>query len=152
MMGNIPHEDKQVNLMAGEQYTEEYQKINPLNKVPTLIDGSFHLGESSAIAKYLCTTNKEGFSQCLYPEDLKERAEVDSLLDWVQSKLYPLQADSLESLMMFKAQGKPRPEALGEFFQVKEKKAFNEFSILLGKKEGQYLCGDKVTLADLSAF
>ena len=31
----------------------EYQKINPLGKIPTLVDGDLTLGDSKVICKYL---------------------------------------------------------------------------------------------------
>src|SRR3990167_637870 len=50
---NIEHESKIVNLMTGEQKSEEYKKINPHQKVPALLDGDLNLYESLAIIRYL---------------------------------------------------------------------------------------------------
>src|SRR3990167_10778014 len=50
---NIEHESKIVNLLTGEQKSEEYKKINPHQKVPALLDGDLNLYESLAIIRYL---------------------------------------------------------------------------------------------------
>lgn len=53
---NLPYEAKYFDFSKGEQNSEEYKKINPNRRVPTIIDHSnsdFTLWESSAIVKYL---------------------------------------------------------------------------------------------------
>lgn len=71
-------EIKEVDLVSGEQHGEEFKKLNPLAKVPVLIDGDFVLGESRAIMAYLVATRKAGSD--LYPTDPKLRALVDQRL------------------------------------------------------------------------
>lgn len=53
---------------------EEYQKINPLGKIPTLQDGDFVLGDSKVICRYLDAAYPE---VPLYPADEKQRAQAD---------------------------------------------------------------------------
>jgi len=52
----------------------EYQKINPLGKVPTLVDGDFTLGDSKVICRYLESAYPE---PALYPTALQDRAMAD---------------------------------------------------------------------------
>jgi glutathione S-transferase len=62
-----------VNLMTGENRTEEFRKMTPAGKVPVLEhDGEF-LFESGAICRYVASTEKSP----LYPADKLERARVD---------------------------------------------------------------------------
>ena len=52
----IPYEVHVVNLMAGEQKTPEYLKLNPNGRIPTIVDreeGGFPVFESGAIMIYL---------------------------------------------------------------------------------------------------
>ncbi len=48
-----PYEVEQLDLRAGDQLKPEYLAINPMGKVPTLIDGDVVVSEVSAICCYL---------------------------------------------------------------------------------------------------
>ncbi|XP_060699861.1 glutathione S-transferase theta-1-like [Hemiscyllium ocellatum] len=77
---NIVFEFKQVNLFTGQQYSEDFGKVNPLRLVPALKDGDFTMGESVAILKYLACKYKT--PDPWYPADLQRRARVDEYLAW----------------------------------------------------------------------
>ncbi|MCB1686959.1 MAG: glutathione S-transferase family protein [Halioglobus sp.] len=53
---------------------KDYLKINPLGKVPTLVDGDLTLGDSKVICRYLEAAYPE---PALYPSELKEKAMAD---------------------------------------------------------------------------
>jgi glutathione S-transferase len=80
----LPIEEKVVDLMTGEHMKPDYAAINPCMQVPTLVEGDWHLRESSAILKYLASR----FDLPEYPKDLKERANVDAAMDWFNTSLY----------------------------------------------------------------
>ena len=80
---DIPYQFHHINLGAGEQRQPEYQRINPLGKVPAINDDGFTLGESNAIIRYLADKNQS----TLYPQELKERAVVDQWLDYVSQHI-----------------------------------------------------------------
>ena len=84
MDNNLPVEEEVVDLMTGAHHQEPYVSINPSRQVPTLVDGEFVLGESSAILKYLA----EKFDLAAYPKDLKKRARVNELMDWFNTHFY----------------------------------------------------------------
>uniref|UniRef100_UPI00398EC386 glutathione S-transferase theta-3-like n=1 Tax=Pristiophorus japonicus TaxID=55135 RepID=UPI00398EC386 len=69
-----------VLLSAGQQYSEEFGKVNSLRLVPALKDGDFTLAESVAILKYLAS--KYQTPDHWYPADLHKRARVDEYLAW----------------------------------------------------------------------
>ena len=57
----------------------EFRKINPIGVVPVIDDDGFRLRESNTIVRYLA--EKHGRAD-LYPKDLKQRATVESWMDW----------------------------------------------------------------------
>lgn len=68
-----------VDLSKGEHKTAEYLRLNPNGKIPSLVDGEFHLWESHAIMQYLAETSPE---QDIYPQDVSARADVNRWLFW----------------------------------------------------------------------
>jgi glutathione S-transferase len=49
----IPYEFVQLDMQAGEHLQPDYLKINPMGKVPAIVDGDLQLWESGAILLYL---------------------------------------------------------------------------------------------------
>jgi glutathione S-transferase len=76
----IPHEVIEVRIVSGDLRKPEFQKINPMRKVPAIEYKGFHLYESHAILVYLA--NKFGKAENLYPKDLEKRAVIDAYLHW----------------------------------------------------------------------
>jgi len=70
----VPYEFVMVDLQAGAQLQPEYLEINPIGKVPAIVDGDFKLWESGAILLYLA--QKYG----KMPESLEQQAEI---VQWV---------------------------------------------------------------------
>ncbi len=50
---SIPYEFVLLDLAAGEHQKPEYLAINPMGKVPAIVDGDLKLWESGAILLYL---------------------------------------------------------------------------------------------------
>ncbi len=70
--------------MTGEHTKEPYSAINPSRLVPVLEDGDFRLTESSAILKYLA----DKIDSPAYPKDLRRRARVNEMMDWLNTGFY----------------------------------------------------------------
>ena len=67
----IPYEIVPQMPFSGDK---DYLKINPLGKVPTLVDGELTLGDSKVICRYL----ESAYPQpALYPQDIAQRAMAD---------------------------------------------------------------------------
>eukprot|EP00898_Chlorokybus_atmophyticus_P006108 jgi/Chlat1/6499/Chrsp45S05990 len=77
---DIEHELVVVNIYKREHLKAPYAAINPLKKLPCMDDCGFLLPESHAILRYLATTRHT--PDHWYPADPKQRARVDSVLDW----------------------------------------------------------------------
>lgn len=76
----------QVNFRGRENQTEEFLAMNPMGKVPVLVDGDLNLWESNAILTYLATLFPETNA---LPADPKGRADVDRWLHWQSCHLMP---------------------------------------------------------------
>jgi len=63
-----------IDLMAGEQFEEEFSRRNPNQKIPLFIDGDLNLMESCAIVQYLAEK---------YPSDLLPEEKKWQILPWV---------------------------------------------------------------------
>ena len=75
-----------VSFKDRETQSPEYLAINPMAKVPALVDGDFNLWESNAILTYLASTFPE--TKAL-PTDIRGRADVDRWLHWQSCHLMP---------------------------------------------------------------
>ncbi len=80
----IPIDEVLVDVMTGEHHKEPYASYNPNRLVPVLEDGDLKLTESSAILKYLA----EKINSPTYPKDLKQRAKVNEMMDWLNTNFY----------------------------------------------------------------
>lgn len=63
----------------------DYRRLNPMGKVPTLIDGDLVLWESNAILRYVSVTHAQGRLAGKTPAD---RARADIWMEWFQNNLY----------------------------------------------------------------
>jgi glutathione S-transferase len=143
----IPLDMQVVDLFTGEHFKPEYAPINPSRQVPVLEDGDFRLTESSAILKYLA----DKFDSPAYPKDLKKRARVNELMDWLNTGFYRDFAYGLVYPQIFPnlKRSDDRVQA-GTLAWGKEKahtwlKVLNDD--LIGPKN-KFLAGDTITIAD----
>lgn len=67
-----------VNLLKGENKSEEFKKLNATHQVPVLVDDGFVLSESKAIQAYL--VNSRAPNSSWYPTNPKLRAVIDQRL------------------------------------------------------------------------
>ncbi|MBD2014478.1 glutathione S-transferase family protein [Microcoleus sp. FACHB-53] len=79
----IPYEFILLDLQAGEHRQPEYLAINPIGKVPAIVDGDFQLWESGAILFYLA--QKYGNM----PSSLEEQAKINQWIIFGNATLGP---------------------------------------------------------------
>ncbi|PSB26732.1 glutathione S-transferase family protein [Stenomitos frigidus] len=78
----IPYEYVLLDMQAGEHLEADYTAINPIGKVPAIVDGDFKLWESGAILLYLA--DKYGKS-----ETAEQRAELAQWILFANATLGP---------------------------------------------------------------
>ncbi|XP_015264481.1 PREDICTED: glutathione S-transferase theta-1-like [Gekko japonicus] len=147
---NIPFKVKSIEMLKGQQFSEEINKVNILRKVPVLKDGDYTLEESTAILLYL--TRKYNTPSHWYPPDMKKRGRVDEYLAWQHSTIRP----SASKILWLKV---VIPLFLGH--QVPPEKlqdAIEDLTISLRKLDEKFLqdkafiVGNEISLADLVAI
>ncbi|KAI5088053.1 glutathione S-transferase theta 2, partial [Silurus meridionalis] len=148
-VNKIPHTLHTIALRKGQNRTPEFAKLNPMQKVPVIEEDGFILTESDAILKYLSA------AYCVpdhwYPQQPQKRARVDEYTAWhhMNTRLHSSKLFITEVLIP-RLTGQPVDD-------VKLQRALRELDKTLDKletmflKEKDFLCGDKVTLADLLA-
>jgi glutathione S-transferase len=143
----VPVEEELVDIMTGAQYKPPYSTINQNCMVPLLEDGDLRLTESSAILKYLA--DKVGSPA--YPKDLKQRARVNEVMDWINTNFYRDFGYGLCYPQLFPNFKRRSDEAqaatleMGREHSKRWLKVLNDYWIGPDKN---YLCGDQVTIAD----
>jgi glutathione S-transferase len=82
----LPYEQVDYGRQFGNTLTDDYLKLNPTRKVPTLIDGDLVIWESHTILRYLAAKAKSE----LYPADPAKRTQVERWMDWMLASLNPV--------------------------------------------------------------
>lgn len=137
----LPFEQRNVDLMAGQHMSPEYLAVNPNHQVPTLLDGDLKLHESNAILRYLC--NRHALDSW-YPTDGRLRAQVDQWLDWTQCRFVPTMRDIVLNEVFLGERGDKAAALRGR----EHVKAL--FHILEDALCNSFLVADTPTIADLS--
>jgi glutathione S-transferase len=141
----LPLEVEFVDLTKGAQRKPEYLALNPTGRTPTLVDGDFKLGESSAIMQYLGSKKKTP----LWPDDAKTRADIMRWQSW-HLQHWSRGANTLifENLVKKVLNlGEPDPKALAQGTEL-----FHQDAAVLDSHLGRHshLVNDTLTLADFT--
>ncbi len=82
----LPFTHRPIRSRSGETLTDDYTRLNPSQKIPTLQDGDFTMSESAAIVNYLAT--EYGAAKNLAPPTApRERARYDQWCFFVMMEL-----------------------------------------------------------------
>jgi glutathione S-transferase len=135
-----------VNFQRGDLTTPEYTKLNPNQKIPTLVEGDFVLWESNAIMQYLASKKPEAG---LLPMDERGRADVLRWQSWNLAHFAPAVGTFNWENMLKQLFGAGEPDASK---LVQAEKDLGRFGPVLEAQleRRRYVCGDKLTIADLS--
>ncbi|KAG0354637.1 Glutathione S-transferase zeta-1 [Podila minutissima] len=137
----IDYEVRPVNLLKGEQRSEEYLKIQPFGFVPAFIDDKtgHTLIQSVSILEFLEETRPQ---YPLLPKEPLERATVRALVHAVAMDIQPV-----TNLRILKYVGDDKKAEWAKHFLTE---GFKAVEAMLEKTAGTYSFGDSITMADLA--
>ncbi|XP_021277853.1 glutathione S-transferase T1-like [Herrania umbratica] len=149
-VNGIEYEEIKVDVSKRQHLTPEFADINPMKKVPAIVDGRFKLFESHAILIYLACAFP-GVADHWYPADLFKRSKIHSVLDWHHSNLRHGAVTYVLNTTLAPALGLPlNPQAAAEAEKLLSSSLSKIESIWL-KGSGLFLLGgNQPTIADLS--
>lgn len=135
-----------VDFQRGDLTKPEYTKLNPNQKIPTLVDGDFVLWESNAIMQYLASKKPEAG---LLPKDERGRADVLRWQAWNLAHFAPAVGTFNWENLLKQVFGAGEPDAAK---LVQAEKDLARFGAVLESQlaSRRYVCGDQLTIADLS--
>ncbi|XP_055921906.1 glutathione S-transferase 1-like [Eupeodes corollae] len=137
----LDYEFKLVNLLTGENKSEEFEKKNPQHTVPVLEDDGHCLWDSHAIAAYL--VSKYGKNDALYPKEPLKRAVVDQRLHFDSGVLFA-NMRNITAPLFFKN--------VTDIPQEKIDLLYEGLNFLENFLVHDYVAGDTLTIADFSVL
>src|SRR5210317_901386 len=139
---DIPYEILMQMPFSGDA---EYLKVNPLGKIPTLVDGDLTLGDSKVICQYLEDAYPE---PALYPRDITDKAMAHWYEDLCGGRVAELAAGIFFQRFMrpFAFKQEPDEELVGK---ITEKKLPPMLDYLESQVPGEGFVFGAFTMADL---
>ena len=133
----LPYERKDYGRQFQNTATPEYTAMNPMQKVPTLVDGDTVVWQSNTILRYLA--NKTG--SALYPADPAQRSHVERWMDWLLAELNPAYLAGFRDAK--KAEGERAPDTATNLG--------NELALLEERlAKSAWVAGTQFSLADIA--
>lgn len=127
----IPFELETVDLAQADNLKGSYSAISLTRRVPTLINGTFVLSESSAIDEYVEELFPAPTFPAIYPADPENRAKAREVQAWLRSDLVPIREERPTEIVFA---GEKRPALSARAEQAAEK-LYAAAERLLGDKE-----------------
>jgi glutathione S-transferase len=143
---DLKAEEIVVDLGRGGNTAPEYTRLNPNQKVPTLVDGDFVLWESNAIMQYLASKKPEAG---LMPRDERGRADMLRWQCWNMNHFAPAVGTFNWENLLKRMFGGGEPD-IAKLAQAE--KELTRFGTVLDHHlaDQRYVLGDQLTVADLS--
>jgi GSH-dependent disulfide-bond oxidoreductase len=143
----LPYRFQKVNVHAAEQYSPDFLRLNPNNKVPVIVDhdaeggGSHTVFESGAILFYLA--EKTGR---LFGNTLTQRSEVMQWLAFQMSGIGPMFGQALH----FQYIAPPGDDYARKRYLTEVKRLYDVMETRLS--HSRWLGGDEYSVADIAAW
>ncbi|KAM9787015.1 maleylacetoacetate isomerase isoform X1 [Syngnathus typhle] len=135
----IEYDQVPVNLIkdGGQQLTEDYKTLNPMQQVPAVEIDGVTLSQSLAVIQYIDETRP---GPRLLPSDPVKRAHVRMISDLIASGIQPLQ-----NLHVIQKIGAEKVQWAQYFIN----RGFEALEPLLKQTAGKYCVGDEISMADV---
>ncbi|XP_068620650.1 glutathione S-transferase E14-like [Battus philenor] len=131
---------RSINLFANENRTEAYKKINPLQKVPSMVIDNQNICDSHVISLYLC--RKWDTKHTLYPQDDLTKAKVDEILFFNSSTLFPIDSEIFSKFFAGSSASENRIEDWYKALDFLDNRLHSQ----------PWLAGDKMMICDICAL
>ena len=147
---SVPYKMIPCHIARGDQFTDEFLKISPNNRMPALVDhdppgggAPISIFESGAMMMYIA--EKAGR---FYPQDLRTRYEVNQWLIWQMANQGPKSGECGHFRRLGDDQG-DQSYAVQRFTDEVNRL----FGVLNNRLyESRYLAGDEYTIADMICY
>lgn len=142
----LPYEPRPVNIGRGEQFTPEFLKLSPNNRIPAIVDPDgpggkpISIFESGAILQYL--GRKTGK---FYPADERGRVEVDEWLFWQMAGLGPM-AGQAHHFRQF------APETIPYAIERYTSEVSRLYAVMNRRLTGHDYLAGKYSIADMACY
>jgi len=142
----LSYEQRSVHLVknGGEQHSADFQRLNPNQLVPVLVDGQMTLNQSLAIVDYLDDTYPE---LPLTPSDKQQRYLVKAMAQDIAVDMHPL--NNLRVLQYLTNTLDVNDDQKSRWYANWIIKGFDALEQRLQQTRGKYSVGDQVTLVDV---
>ena len=140
----IDYESRPVNLLTGEQQSEEYRTLNPQGFVPMLEIDGHRLTQSVAILNYL---DLKYPNQPLLPASAAERAHVVALAMTIACDIHPL--NNLRVLKYLKNELSQPQEAIDAWYRYWISERLPALEEMAKPRAGDFMFGNAPTGADV---
>jgi GSH-dependent disulfide-bond oxidoreductase len=146
----VPYTIKPVNIMRGDQFTPEFLKISPNNRMPALVDteakdGPLAIFESGAIMMYVA----EKFGR-FYPQEIAKKYDV---IQWVMWQMGNQGPKFGEQGHFFRAAQNPDNGDLTYANTRFANEVHRLYGVMeLGLHNKRYLAADEYTIADMICY
>jgi glutathione S-transferase len=136
----LPYGREDYGRQFGNTQTDEYRKLNPNARVPTLVDGDVVIWESHTILRYLAALHRP----TLTGATPAERTQVERWMDWLLAHL------NTPYVAVFQGARK-KPEERGADFATQSADLLAQLKILDGHLAGRtFMALDHFTIADMA--
>uniref|UniRef100_A0A671U9Y0 Maleylacetoacetate isomerase n=1 Tax=Sparus aurata TaxID=8175 RepID=A0A671U9Y0_SPAAU len=135
----VEYDQVPINLIrdGGQQLTQEYKTLNPMQQVPAVEIDGITLSQSLAVIQYINETRP---GPRLLPADPKKRAQVRMISDLIASGIQPLQ-----NLYVIQKVGAEKMQWSHHFID----RGFQALEPILKQTAGKYCVGDEISMADI---